>query len=86
MLKYYFSKKIFFENLIELQNYNGYDLNRYYYDSTENILYLQTKRRYKIVKPFNNGLMDLISLIDTNGKYHTWSYHKLIRELNKIDG
>ena len=69
------------ENLIELTSYNGYELNRYYFDLKEEKLYLFTRNKYKLVKPFFNGFIHLVSLIDSTGKAHACSYNKLIREL-----
>ena len=80
-----FVNELNLENLIELESYNGYDFNRYYYDKNEEKLYLQFRNKYKVVKPFNNGLIDLVALIDVNGKSHIWGYNKLIRELNEIE-
>ena len=77
--------KLSTENLIELQYYNGFELDRYYFDTKEEKLYIYTRRRYKVVKPFNNGLMDLITLIDSNGKIHSCSYNKFIKEMKDMD-
>ena len=72
------------KDLIELESYNGYSLNRYYFDPNNEKLYLLTRNnKYKLIKPFNNGLMDLVSLIDITGKPHACSYKKLIRELKE---
>ena len=71
------------ENIIELSSYNGYELNRYYFDEKEEKLYLYTRNKYKLVKPFFNGLLLLVSLIDVEGKAHACSYNKLIRELKQ---
>ena len=73
------------ENLIEIHGYNGYELNRYYYDMKEEKLYLYTRHKYKVVKPFSNGFMDIITLIDVNGKSHSCSYAKFIREMKNIN-
>ena len=71
------------ENVIELTEYNGYQYNRYYFDVKEEKLYLFTRNKDKLIKPFNNGLMDLVSLIDVSYKHHACSYNKLIRELKQ---
>ena len=71
------------ENVIELAEYNGYKYNRYYFDVKEEKLYLFTRNKYKLIKPFNNGLMDLVSLIDVTYKNHACSYNKLIRHLKE---
>ena len=73
------------ENIIELTSYNGHELNRYYFDQTDEKLYLYTRKKYKLVKPFFNGLINLVSLIDVDGKAHACSYNKLIRELKEWD-
>ncbi len=74
-------QKLNSENIIELQNYNGYEFNRYYFDTKEEKLYLYTRHKYKLIKPFFNGLLHIVSLIDVEGKSHLCSYNKLIREL-----
>ena len=71
------------ENVIELTEYNGYHYNRYYFDVKEEKLYLFTRNKYKLIKPFNNGLMDLVSLIDVSYKNHACSYNKLINQLKE---
>ena len=73
--------KLISENIIELEKYNGYEFNRYYFDTKEEKLYLYTRNKYKLIKPFNNGFINLVSLIDVHGKSHLCSYNKLIREL-----
>ena len=73
--------KLIGENIIELTSYNGHELNRYYFDQKEEKLYLYTRKKYKLIKPFFNGLINLVSLIDVEGKAHACSYNKLIREL-----
>lgn len=73
------------DNLYELESYNGYDFNRYYYDFVEEKLYLYTRHKYKLVKPTFNGLMHLVALIDINGKAHTCGYNKLMRELKHLN-
>ena len=71
------------ENVIELTEYNGYKYNRYYFDVKEEKLYLFTRNKYKLIKPFNNGLMDVVSLGDVSFIHHACSYSKLIRELKQ---
>ena len=71
------------ENVIELTEYNGYEYNRYFFDVKEEKLYLFTRNKYKLIKPFNNGLMDIVSLIDVSYKQHACSYNKLIRHLKE---
>ena len=71
------------ENVIELTEYNGYQYNRYFFDVKDEKLYLFTRNKYKLIKPFNNGLMDIVSLIDVSYKNHACSYNKLIRHLKE---
>ena len=71
------------ENVIELTEYNGYQYNRYYFDVKDEKLYLFTRNKYKLIKPFNNGLMNIVSLIDVSYKNHACSYNKLIRHLKE---
>ena len=42
------------EDVIELTEYNGYQYNRYYFDVKDEKLYLFTRNKYKLIKPFNN--------------------------------
>ena len=71
------------ENVIELTEYNGYKYNRYYFDAMDEKLYLYTRNKYKLIQPFNNGLMDLVSLVDVSYKNHACSYNKLINQLKE---
>ena len=71
------------ENVIELTEYNGYKYNRYYFDAMDEKLYLFTRNKYKLIKPFNNGLMDIVSLVDVSYKNHACSYNKLINQLKE---
>ena len=71
------------ENVIELTEYNGYQYNRYYFDVKEEKLYLYTRNKYKLILPFNNGLMDIVSLVDVSYKNHACSYNKLINQLKE---
>ena len=71
------------ENVIELTEYNGYKYNRYYFDVKDEKLYLYTRNKYKLIKPFNNGLMDIVSLVDVSYKNHACSYNKLINQLKE---
>ena len=71
------------ENVIELTEYNGYKYNRYYFDVMDEKLYLFTRNKYKLIQPFNNGLMDLVSLVDVSYKNHACSYNKLINQLKE---
>ena len=82
------------EDIIELTEYNNCKYDRYYFNCKTDTLYLYTRHKYKVVKPlsrssgikdsFSNGLMNIVALIDINGKAHSLSYNKLIRELKEI--
>ena len=72
------------EDIIELTEYNNCKYDRYYFNCKTDTLYLYTRHKYKVIKPFSNGLMNLVALIDINGKAHSLSYNKLIRELKEI--
>ena len=72
------------EDIIELTEYNNQKYDRYYFNCKTDTLYLYTRHKYKVIKPFSNGLMNLVALIDINGKAHSLSYNKLIRELKEI--
>lgn len=73
------------ENLYQLENYNGHEFNRYYFDMKTETLYIFTRHKYKIVKPTLNGKMWIVSLNTTSGKNVTCSYNKLIREFKKLE-
>ena len=75
--------KLNLKDVIELTEYNGYKYNRYYFDVKEEKLYLFTRNKYKLIQPFNNGLMDLVSLVDVSYKNHACSYNKLINQLKE---
>lgn len=79
--KYEYVNELNTELLYELQNYNGYELNRYFFDGKTETLYIYTRHKYKVVKPTFTGLMYIVALVDVNGKAHSCSYNKLIREL-----
>lgn len=83
--KYEYTDKLDTTNLITIENYNGDDYDRYYFDKSVQKLYVYTRRKYKVVNPSTNGKMLLVTLIDVNGKNHTVSYNKLIRQLNEIE-
>lgn len=73
------------ENLYQIESYNGYEFNRYYFDMKTETLYLYTRNKYKIVKPSLNGKLLIVSLNTSSGKNITCSYNKLIRELKKLN-
>ena len=75
--------KLNLEDVIELTEYNGYQYNIYYFDVKEEKLYLFTRNKYKLIQPFNNGLMDIVSLVDVSYKNHACSYNKLINQLKE---
>ena len=83
--KYEYTDKLDTTNLYNLEHYNGHDYDRYHFDKSTQKLYIYTRSKYKVVNPTLNGKMLLITLIDVNGKNHTVSYNKLLRQLNELD-
>lgn len=82
--KYEYVDELNDDNVYELEFYNGFELNRYYYDFVTETLYLFTRNRYKIIKPSYNGHGNTVCLIDVKGKYHNLGYDKLMRELKQF--
>ena len=75
------------ENSIKIDDYNGIELDRYYYDTDSEKLYLQTVTknvRYKIIKPSLNKNLLTVYLVDVNGKRYGRSYPKMINDLKQI--
>ena len=75
------------ENSIKIDDYNGIELDRYYYDTDSERLYLQTVTknvRYKIIKPSLNKNLLTVYLVDVNGKCYGRSYPKMINDLKQI--
>ena len=75
------------ENSIKIDDYNGIELDRYYYDTDSEQLYLQTVTknvRYKLIKPSLHNNLLAVNLVDVNGKCYGRSYSKMINDLKQI--
>ena len=70
-------------SIINVGDYNGHDLSRYYFDSSSKTIYLRQSRgnKYKIIKPTKNGNIQIVALVDNSKKIITRSYAKLIKDL-----
>ena len=68
------------DNLIQLEKYKDKDFNKYYFDKSNDKLYIyQDKlKRYKTVKPTKSGKYFIVSLIQTNKHTITSLYDKVI--------
>ena len=65
-----------------IEEYNGYKLDRYYYDIWEERILMETKSgRIKILKPCKGGNVMCIGLHDINDKRRNVGYNKLIEYL-----
>jgi len=70
------------DNVYEIQEYQGYRLDRYYWDIDNKKLIIYTRNRYKIVNPTKNGNLYVVVLNDVDGKNHSCSYKKLYQILS----
>lgn len=72
-------------NVLKLEEYNGHELNRYYWDIDKKILLLFVRNnRIKIVKPFPNAAnFDVIPLIDINGRSINVGYRKFVKLMER---
>ena len=65
-----------------IAEYNEYEFDRYYYDIWNEIIILKTKyNRIKIVKPYLDGNLLRIVLLDINNRPRRFRYNKLIEYL-----
>ena len=73
------------ENVIEITDYTGLELDGYYYDiEDERILKVQNSGRIKVINPTTNGEILEIKLNDIHGKSNGRSYNKLIRTMKEL--
>ena len=68
------------DNLIQLERYKDKDFNKYFFDKSNDKLYIyqEKAKRYKVLKPTKNGLNYIVSLITSNKTILTSGYDKLI--------
>lgn len=83
--KYEYVKTLTGDNIFQIEEYNGYKYDRYWFDMDSETLYLFTRHRFKIVKPSLFNSLLVVALIDSDGVKHTTSYNKLIKELKKLN-
>ena len=75
------------ESTIQIMDYNGFELNRYYYDYITEQLLLEVrdgKLRYKIIKPYLQGNILRVGLVDVSGKKHRPNYVMLMNHLKDL--
>ena len=77
------------ENAIKIDEYDGIQLDRYYYDPDEEQLYLETiqystRIRYKLVKPTVKRNQLEFRLVGSNGKGYGRSFNKFLNYLRDI--
>ena len=75
------------DNCVKLNILDEFILDRYYFDLTENKLYLKKSRGkgYKLIKPFFNGNIDVIPICFVDGSSSNRSLRKLITCLHNIN-
>ena len=74
------------ETAIQITEYDGFELDRYYYDFENEQLYLETRAkvvRYKLLKPHMRHI-PCINIIDSNGKKYSRSYTKFINYIRDL--
>ena len=75
-------------DIVQLHEYNNHTFDKYYFDRTNQILYLHQERnkRYKVVNPTVNGKYLIASLSPSDQQQPiTCGYHKLLRYMNSIN-
>ena len=62
-----------------IEEYNGYEFDRYYYDLWNERILMETKSgRIKVINPYQDGPQLRIQLLDINDKKCKFGYNKLI--------
>jgi len=72
------------DNCFDIEEYNGFQLNRYYWDPENKRLIMKTRGKYKIVNPTKTNGLYTVVLCDINNQPHTTSYKKLYHELIQL--
>ena len=68
-----------------IEEYNGYEFDRFYYDIWEERILMETKSgKIKIMEPYLDGKLLRIQFYDINNKKHKFGYAKLIDYLKNI--
>ena len=76
------------DDIVQLQTYNNHTFEKYFFDRTNQILYLRQERnnRYKVINPTMNGRYQIVALLPSDRRQPiTCGYNKLIRYLNSIN-
>lgn len=74
--------------VVQLRTYNNHTFDKYFFDRTNQILYLRQERnnRYKVVNPTMNGQYLIVALQPSDQQRPiTCGYNKLVRYLNTIN-
>ena len=75
------------EDIVQLREYNNHTFEKYYFDRTNQVLYLhqERSRRYKVVNPTANGQYLIVALQPSDQRQPiTCGFNKLLRHLNAI--
>ncbi len=71
------------ESAIELEEYNGFKYNRYWFDHETDDLIMYTCNRFKIVNYSISGIGYIYSICDSNDVWHTIRRKKFLTEMYK---
>ena len=81
-------------NIVPFTEYSDAKLDRYFYDKTNEKLYLKTRAKrnkdgtpkfhYKLVKPCFHNNLNIITLTTADGNYKSYSYNKLMKHLKTL--
>jgi len=72
------------ENIFQLEEYEGFKLDRYFWDANDKRLIMITRGRYKYVNPTRTNGLYIVVLVDSDGKPHTCSFKRLYKELREL--
>jgi hypothetical protein len=75
------------EDAIQITEYDGIELDRYYFDPESEQILIRTKTKqvkYQIVHPTHNRHLLRINITDVNGNRYDRSYPKMINDLLDI--
>lgn len=70
------------ESAVPLNEYNNYEYDRFWFDYESKRLIVNSRNKWRLVQISNNG-SELITLIDINGKSHTLSWNKFLKEMER---
>jgi len=69
---------------IKLEEYNGFELDRYYYSESLDKLIMFTRGRYKVVNPTKYNDSYSVVFVDINDQHHTCSYKKFYKQIQEL--